>query len=126
MPLKKSTIFQLYRSSNFIGGGNWGTPRKRPTCRKYSQYTTISEWLLCNAEWTIFQLYHDGWEHVTFRWDDDVRFVLDQHALLNFYCEWNNILWIEMSFHYDTLSRFLTKQSYTSKKTQSISIASNG
>jgi len=36
MPL--STIFQLYFSYivavSFIGGGNWSTRRKPPTCRK--------------------------------------------------------------------------------------------
>jgi len=32
MPL--STIFQLYRRSQFIGGGNRRTRRKPPTCRK--------------------------------------------------------------------------------------------
>jgi len=29
-----STIFQLYRGGQFIGGGNRGTRRKPPTCRK--------------------------------------------------------------------------------------------
>jgi hypothetical protein len=29
-----STIFQLYRGVSFIGGGNWSTWRKPPTCHK--------------------------------------------------------------------------------------------
>jgi len=29
-----STSFQLYRGSQFIGGGNRSTRRKSPTCRK--------------------------------------------------------------------------------------------
>jgi hypothetical protein len=49
----------------------------------------MSEWLLFNANSAIFQLYHvhDSWlEQVNFQWDDDeVRFVLDQHAELDFY-----------------------------------------
>jgi len=32
MPL--STIFQLYRGGQFIGGGTRSTRRKPPTCRK--------------------------------------------------------------------------------------------
>jgi hypothetical protein len=40
----------------------------------------VSEWLLINANSAILQLYH-GEEQVNFQWDDDeVRFVLDQHA----------------------------------------------
>ena len=36
----------------------------------------LSEWLLFNSNSVIFQLYQ-----VNFQWDDDeVRFVLDQHA----------------------------------------------
>ena len=44
----------------------------------------VSEWLLFNANSAIFQL---SWrEQVNFEWDDDeVRFVLDQHAELDFY-----------------------------------------
>ena len=42
----------------------------------------LSEWLLFNAKWGVFLAIY--WkEQVTFQWDDDVRFVLDQHALLN-------------------------------------------
>ena len=29
-----STIFQLYLAVNFIGGGNWSTRRKPPSCRR--------------------------------------------------------------------------------------------
>jgi hypothetical protein len=40
----------------------------------------IREWLLCNTNSAIFQLY-DGENKLIFQWDDDeVRFVLDQHA----------------------------------------------
>ena len=39
----------------------------------------LSEWLLFNANSAIVQLYH-GDEQVNFQWDDEVRFVLDQHA----------------------------------------------
>ena len=40
----------------------------------------VSEWLLFNIISAIFQLYQ-----VNFQWDDDeVRFVLDQHAKLDF------------------------------------------
>jgi hypothetical protein len=39
--------------------------------------------LLFNANSSIVQLYH------TLRWDDDDCFVLDQHALLDFYCAWS-------------------------------------
>jgi hypothetical protein len=42
-----------------------------------------SEWLLFNANSTIFQLYH-GENKLIFN-DDEVRFVLAQHALLDFY-----------------------------------------
>ena len=38
-----------------------------------------------NANSAIFQLYHGG-NKVNFQWnDDEVSFVLDQHALLDFY-----------------------------------------
>jgi hypothetical protein len=30
-------------------------------------HVIVSEWLLFNAKWAIFQIYHG----VTFRWDDD-------------------------------------------------------
>jgi hypothetical protein len=45
----------------------------------------LSEWLLFNANSAIVQLYH-GENKVNFQWDDDeVRFVLDQYAKLDFY-----------------------------------------
>ena len=47
---------------------------------QYIHGVIISEWLLFNANSAIFQLYH-GENKVNFQWDDDeVRFVLDQHA----------------------------------------------
>ena len=67
----------------------------------------VSEWLLFNTNSAIFQLYHG--ENFNFQWDDDdeVRFVLDQHAELDFYsANWNN-----MSPHSDTLSWFRANQS---------------
>ena len=46
----------------------------------------VSEWLLFNANSTIFQLCQSWQEQVNFQWDDDeIRFVLDQHAELDFY-----------------------------------------
>ena len=46
------------------------------------QTTCVSEWLLFNANSAIFQLYFQ----LNFQWDDDeVRFVLDQHAELDFF-----------------------------------------
>ena len=46
----------------------------------------VSEWLLFNANSAIFQLYYG--EQVNFQCDDDeVRFVLDQHAELDFYSD---------------------------------------
>jgi hypothetical protein len=43
----------------------------------------MSEWLLFNIKWTFSPLYQR--EQVTFLWDgdDDIHFVLDQHALLD-------------------------------------------
>jgi hypothetical protein len=45
-----------------------------------------------------------------FEWDDDeVRFVLDQHAELDFFivlAHWNNSPQVDMSLHSDTLSWF--------------------
>ena len=56
------------------------------TWRYYNSFTDrVSVWLLFNAKWAIFQLYHAWWESVTFRWDDDdIRFVLDQRSKLDF------------------------------------------
>ena len=45
----------------------------------------VSEWVLLNANSANSQLYH-GEEQVNFQWDDDeVHFILDQHAELDFY-----------------------------------------
>ena len=46
--------------------------------------------------------------------DDDVRFVLDQHAELNFYillAHWNNSLRVDMLLHLDTLFWFRANRS---------------
>ena len=45
---------------------------------------SMSDWLLFNAQWAICQLYHSCGEQVNFQWYDEFRFVLDQHALLDF------------------------------------------
>ena len=47
----------------------------------------MSEWLLFNTNSAIFQLYHrENKLPGNFQWkDDEVRFVLDQHAELDFY-----------------------------------------
>jgi hypothetical protein len=72
------------------------------------------ERLLFNAKSAIFQLYY-GEEQVNLQWDDDeVRFVLDQHAELDFYSAidyWNNSPRIDMSLHSDTLFWFRANQS---------------
>jgi hypothetical protein len=45
----------------------------------------VSEWLLFNTNSAIFQLYH-GENKLILQWDDDeIHFVLDQHAELDFY-----------------------------------------
>jgi hypothetical protein len=64
----------------------------------------VSEWLLLKVKWASFQL---SWrEQIGFQWDD-VLFVLDQHALLEFY---SAISLREkkpvMLLHSDTLSWF--------------------
>jgi hypothetical protein len=47
----------------------------------YITCNLVSAWLLFNANSAIFQL-----EQVNFQWDDDeIRFVLDQHAALDFH-----------------------------------------
>jgi len=52
---------------------------------KIRKYVELSEWLLFNANWAIFQLYHMA-RTSYIQWnDDDVRFVLDQHAEFDFY-----------------------------------------
>jgi hypothetical protein len=55
---------------------------KVPYLRSYLKTGIIvSEWLLFIANSAIFQLYH-GENKLIFEWDndDEVRFVLDQHA----------------------------------------------
>jgi hypothetical protein len=44
----------------------------------------VSEWLLFNANSAIFQLHH-GENKLIFNDDDEVHFVLDQHAEMDFY-----------------------------------------
>ena len=46
-------------------------------------YYAVSEWLLFNAKLTIFSYILARGSYI---WWDDVRFVLDQHALLDFNC----------------------------------------
>ena len=48
--------------------------------RNYYVNKGVSEWLLLSAKWAILQLYHG-----VNKLHDDVRFVLDQHAELDFY-----------------------------------------
>ena len=44
----------------------------------------VSEWLWFNANLAFFFSAISWWEQVNFQWDDDeVRFVLDQHAELD-------------------------------------------
>ena len=48
-------------------------------------FLVLSEWLLFNANSAICQLSISWREQVNFQWDDDeTRFVLDQHAELDF------------------------------------------
>jgi hypothetical protein len=50
---------------------------------KYEWWMWVSEWLLFNANSSIFHLYH---EQVNFQWNDyAVHFVLDQHAESDFH-----------------------------------------
>jgi hypothetical protein len=72
-----------------------------------------SEWLLFNAKSAMFSAI--WWrEQVNFQWEDDeVCFVLEQHAYLNvmvlYY--WSNRLRIDMLPHSDTLSWIWANQS---------------
>ena len=69
--------------------------------------------MLLNANSAIYQLYH-GDKQVNFQWDDDeVHFVLDQHAELDFYSasSLKNSPRVDMSFHSDTLFWFRSNQS---------------
>ena len=51
-------------------------------------------------------------EQVHFQWgNDEIRFVLDQHARLDFYIDRNNSQWIDMSPHSDTFSWLQAKRS---------------
>ena len=52
---------------------------KKKTLKNSYLYIGVSERLLFNIKWAMFQQ-----EQVTFQWDDDVHLVLDQHAELDF------------------------------------------
>ena len=68
----------------------------------------MSEGLLFNVKWVVFS-YIMPWDDY-----DDVRFVLDQHAVLDFYSanrHWNNSPRVDMSLHSDTLFWFRANQS---------------
>jgi hypothetical protein len=56
---------------------------------------------------------HENWrEQVNFQWDDDeVRFVFDQHAELDFYSASSLKQQSTVSLHSDTLSWFWANQS---------------
>ena len=65
----------------------------------------VSEWLLFNANSSIFQLYQQ--EQVNFQWDDEeLHFVLDQHLswIFKVLAHWNNNPLIDMWPHSETLS----------------------
>ena len=60
---------------------------EKNTCLKNIVWIIIwvSKWLLFYANSSIFQLYHGEPAQDNFEWDDDeIRFVLDQHAELDF------------------------------------------
>jgi hypothetical protein len=76
----------------------------------YLQAQQMSEWLLFNANSsTIFQLYH-----YNFQWDEDeVRFVLDQYANLDFYSASSRVdicgkrlVVIPVIMHYNVSNKF--------------------
>jgi hypothetical protein len=50
-----------------------------------SRHFRVCEWLLFIANSAIFQLYHGEKKLIFARDDDELRFVLDQHAELDFY-----------------------------------------
>ena len=62
-------LIEIIEENHWTAGSNW------QTC----QETPMSEWLLFNAKWVIFQLYH-GKNKFDIWWNDDDRFVQDQHA----------------------------------------------
>jgi len=78
----------------------------------------MREWLLFNTNSAIFHLqnvYHDK-NMLHFLWDDDdVCFVLDQHAEIDFYsASWTKTSQrVDMSLHSDTLFWFRVNQSYS-------------
>jgi hypothetical protein len=77
-------------------------------------FTLNSEWLLFNANSEFFSATCISWrEQVNFQGDDDeVRFVLDQHAeFFLVLAHWNNSPRVDMSLHSDTLYWFHANQS---------------
>jgi hypothetical protein len=80
----------------------------------------VSEWLLFNANSAMFFAIL-WWEQVNFRWaDDEVRFVLDQHAELDFFivlAHWNNSPQVDMSLHLDTLFWLRTNRGTNTRST---------
>jgi hypothetical protein len=75
--------------------------------------------------------YFEVGEHVIFLWDnDDICFVLGQHAKLNCYTAdyWNNNSQVDMSLHSDTSHWFWVNQSicsmhYTDSEQTSLYVA---
>ena len=64
----------------------------------YYNLTRVREWLLLNATSAIFSTISRR-EQVNFQWDDDeIRFVLDEHAELNLYSA--SSLKKDMSLHW--------------------------
>ena len=70
----------------------------------------LLQWLLFNAKQAIFSRYLCENKLQFYEIDDDdVRFVLDQHAELEFYivlAHWNNSPRVYMSLYLDILTRF--------------------
>ena len=65
----------------------------------------VSEWLLFNAKWAIFQPYHGQTSNI--RWnDDDVHFVVDQHAELDF-CSASSLKQQSAGRHVDPLGHII-------------------
>ena len=106
-------------------GKSWKPRRKRTVSwANYYKITSltptyfwVNEWV---SEWVIVvhrqfsNLSAISWREVNLQWDDDeVRFVLDQHAELDFIvlAHWNNSPRVNMPPHADTLFWFRVNQS---------------
>jgi hypothetical protein len=102
----------LYHQTNSENCRSHFLPYNVLICNWTCKGNRVSEWLLFNTNSAIFQLYLTWREQVSFQWDDDeVRFVLDQHAELDFYsAHWNNSPWVVMLLHSDKLFWFRAKQ----------------